>query len=227
MQVVSQRERSLALLFASSLGFLLGFGFIPTAQHFYELLSPFLPQTGVLLSDLIAKAAFPLLAGIFWFSLPRRKMSGMSSQSLASLFWTFPLPCLIALIFGWSHLGQGLLQTGITTDTLLSLYWYVLLIPIGEEWLFRGWVYSIAEWLWPQKYFTFTNPFPTSLWVSAIAFSLWHIQNISQDSWPLVLFQVAYTLMVGIWLGHLRWQSGTLWLPILAHLLINLGAALL
>ena len=104
--------------------------------------------------------------------------------------------------------------------------WYFLLGPVGEELLFRGWAYGLCLKLWGPRSPTLTNPLPLPIWFSTITFSLWHLQNFGHEPAGFVVFQLAYTIFAGLWLGYLRWGSGTMWVPILAHIALNLSANL-
>ena len=102
--------------------------------------------------------------------------------------------------------------------------WAWIIVPIGEEFLFRGWLLDLFQRVF-RNIFAPSLPFlPLSVWGQAIAFSLWHIQNLGQTSPYLVGLQLFYTFFVGIWLGLLRWQTGSLFVAILAHCLLNMLA---
>ena len=105
--------------------------------------------------------------------------------------------------------------------------WYLVAVPIGEELLFRGWIYKIYETIAGQKPMTATNPLAVSIWMSAFCFSLWHSQNIVVEGWAFGLFQIFYTFFVGLWLGLLRERSGGLLGPVAAHILLNIFGSLL
>ena len=163
---------------------------------------------------------FPLLSALFALSLPKRRSEIRHFPDCSLIFMSF-LPLLIAFAFGkiiGNHLRWDL------DDHLVDTLWYLVFIPFGEECLFRSWLYGILDRVWPGKMFTATNPLPIAVWGSAIAFSLWHIQNFTNSSPGLVFLQIAYTLVTGLWLGVLRNKTGQVWPGVFAHTLINLAA---
>ncbi len=133
---------------------------------------------------------------------------------------------IIAFAYGYFRHGPSFGEYLATRSGQMSLAWYVLLIPFGEEFLFRGWIYQIGERFFRDRPGFLTTPFPASVWLSALAFSLWHLQNLSQDGAGMVAFQMGYTFFVGLWLGYLRWQSSGLFIPGCAHIALNLATVL-
>lgn len=172
---------------------------------------------------------FPVLAGLFYLSVPSRASHLPAGTRWEHPWKTFALPILISLVFGWFHPSPPLLQTlRVEPDRAwVWLTWYVLFIPLGEEWLFRGWMYNLFERLWPGKFLTATNPLPVSVWMTSVAFSLWHWQNLGTDPLPLVALQATYTFFTGLWLACLRWQYNSIIPAIGAHATLNLAASLL
>jgi membrane protease YdiL (CAAX protease family) len=145
----------------------------------------------------------------------------------ASLWISLPLPILLAFLFGFFDDFPGLTQ-GIPGDSRLlwALVWSLGLSPLGEELVFRSGVYRLVDFFYPNTMASFTNPLPLCVWGSAIAFSLWHLQNWDTLGAVKTLFQCGYTFPVGLWLGWLRWRTGSLKPPLAAHFSINLAAIL-
>jgi membrane protease YdiL (CAAX protease family) len=93
-------------------------------------------------------------------------------------------------------------------DFIYAFVMIALLPAIGEELMFRGVVQRIfSEW------FKNVN---TAIFVSAILFSAMHMQ----------FYGFVPRMLLGLLLGYLYVWSGSLWLPILAHL-VNNGAAVI
>lgn len=220
LQVLSRYEQLAAFTVTITLGAMLSVGFIPTSRSFAGFLLRWFATPPPMAATLVEMASFPILSAFFWWTLPKRK-STPPYAPVMPLFQISILPLLIALGFGAIHPTPSSLQSLFSPDML----WYSLFIPVGEEYLFRGWFYQLVDRLWP-KFASVTNPLPTPLWMSSIAFSLWHAQNIGIDSLSFVLFQMVYTLFTGLWLGYLRWKTGKLLLPIFGHISINFLSSL-
>lgn len=219
--VLSTRERTLALGITIALAALLAAGFIPTSQSFFRWIYQILSLQSHHIKTLGELASFPLLSLFFYLSLPGSKITCRKFPQYSFLLQISLLPLMVAFTYGWIHPGPSLVDIWRVTPSVAEIWWYLLFAPVGEEILFRGWFYNISERLWPKKMFTATNPFPTAMWTSAIAFSFWHIQNLSQAGPGLTTFQILYTFFAGLWLGYLRWKGGGLFLPITFHLAVN------
>ncbi len=220
--VASRQDRRAAFLIALGTGLFLAAGFIPVAQGIVDsAMAPFLPGRARVLAWL-GCFAFPLLAWGFHLSFPRPPKPAQPQFP----GWSFPLPLGIGLLYGLWDASPGIFSLVGTPETQLAAVWAIGLAPIGEEFLFRGWLYSFANRLWPGRFASATNPLPLAVWVTAFAFSLWHLQNWGTEAPIRVLWQTAYTFPAGIWLGWLRWRSGGLLLPILAHIGLNAATAL-
>ncbi len=237
-----------AWILTAGLSGILAAGFVPTSAEFFHYLVPHLTppwdQVGQMLS-------FPLLALFFYLSLPRGEETPRQTPSLrgrkaaeaisssrlgargllrlrlamtnsVSVPVSFcvqisVLPVVLALLCGLFRPGP---------KAPLALLWYVFSIPVGEELLFRGWIYGILSRRWPQMA-SDTNPLPVALWLSAAAFAIWHLQNLTREPLTLVVFQLLYTFLTGVWLGYLRWKTGKLLFPVLGHIAVNLSAGFL
>lgn len=157
--------------------------------------------------------SFPLFAFLLFITVPQKREA--RPEGFWNLFRLSLLPLLIALIFGVVKRRYALPSSG------NNWMWICLAIPLGEECLFRGWVYRLVNSYTRGAYLTATNPLPAAVWASSLAFSLWHIQNAPLLSSGFLAFQLVYTFWAGVWLGVLRWQTGGITVPILAHAAIN------
>jgi membrane protease YdiL (CAAX protease family) len=220
-RTATPRERLLAALLAVSAGTSLAVGCVPVAQSIVDsFVAPYLPGRAHVLAWL-GCAAFPFLAGVFYFSFPRPKFP-VHSGAWRSL----PLAVLIAWVFGFLDGVPSFTFFLGSPETRLALAWALFFAPLGEELLFRGWLFSVSHRLWSGANASYTNPLPLAVWVSAGAFSLWHLQNWGVDSAPRVLFQTLYAFPVGLWLGWFRWRTGSLIAPLVAHWAINFATVL-
>jgi membrane protease YdiL (CAAX protease family) len=144
---------------------------------------------------------FTILPGINW-------MMGINEQ--------LSLPDWLGGIENWmreseeeaARLTEVFLQAETIYGLLLNLFMVALLASVGEELLFRGVLLRI-----------FTQGFRNihiAVWLSAILFSLFHLQ----------FYGFLPRMALGVIFGYLLVWSGSLWLPILAHFINNASAVI-
>lgn len=92
---------------------------------------------------------------------------------------------------------------------------FTLLIPITEEIIFRGWVFEISDRVWGAS----NRLIP--VFMSATLFGLHHLQYYGFHLGRFALFQVAYTILLGLALGHLRWKTGSIYAGLVLHIGMN------
>jgi membrane protease YdiL (CAAX protease family) len=95
---------------------------------------------------------------------------------------------------------------------------FVVLGPLGEELLFRGTIFELAQ-----------RQFPASTWApvifSSVFFSAHHLQLHGFHVTSFVLLQLAFTLPMGFVFARLRVLSGSVWPGFVVHVLTNLPHA--
>lgn len=89
------------------------------------------------------------------------------------------------------------------SSPLLTLLAIGIFAPIAEEILFRGAIYNLFKDN-VGKY--------VALIISSILFALIHLN----------IYQASYTLFIGLFLGIILMKTGSLWLPIIFHIVYNL-----
>lgn len=222
--IISARNRALGIFISMSLGATLAFSLLPSIHSFYQLVSSWISLPLIAHNKLLEMSFFPFVCAFFYLSLPKRvRILCETSTACLKVLPTFCVPLLIAFVFGWI---QGNYFSAKIENPAQDLFWFLLCIPLGEELLFRGWLWGLFTALFKGVFFTLTNPLPSQLVFTSLVFSLWHLQNIHHVSWPFLLFQLLYTLLTGLWLGYLRWRTNKILVPTLAHALINLTASL-
>lgn len=112
---------------------------------------------------------------------------------LANLMaWLVPLPAELANLFNQVTLGPP----------LVSLFTLAIVAPLTEETLFRGLflrAFARRYGVWP------------ALVLSSALFAFFHLN----------VWQALAAFFAGLYLGHLRLSTGSLWPPIVAHALFN------
>lgn len=107
-----------------------------------------------------------------------------------------------------AELTELFLETGTTADLLLNFVMIAILPALGEEFLFRGVIQSIfVKW--------FRNSHIAVI-VTAFLFSFIHFQ----------FFGFLPRFALGLYFGYLLIWSGSIWLPVAAHL-VNNGLAVI
>jgi membrane protease YdiL (CAAX protease family) len=140
---------------------------------------------------------YALALGIALFSFPFAGWLGQINEQI-------PLPAsLMTMEKEATRELEAFMKAGSPLDILYNLLVMALLPAICEEALFRGSLQRILI-------HAFKNPW-VGIIVTAILFSAFHMQF--QGFLPRVF--------LGILLGALYWYSGSLWVNILAHFVIN------
>jgi len=88
---------------------------------------------------------------------------------------------------------------------------FFLITPIAEELLFRGFIYGQTERL----------KIGSPVIISSLLFGLHHFQYFNYHLTPFAVFQIVYTLILGLMLGNMRKNTKNIYLGILVHILIN------
>jgi membrane protease YdiL (CAAX protease family) len=93
--------------------------------------------------------------------------------------------------------------------------------PIGEELLFRLFIFYIVYRFLDKN--RFKNPALGTIIITSIQFGFFHILNIFISSYPLYFIagQVLFAACAGAYFGFLRYKSGTILVPICAHIIFN------
>lgn len=100
----------------------------------------------------------------------------------------------------------------------LTLLMLLLIGPVLEEFLFRGAIWRLLQGL--------RSPTKVAWLTTSVLFSLSHFMawfRVPEEWHPFILYQTAYTLMLGLYCGSLREKTGSLAAPTVVHLVFNLG----
>jgi membrane protease YdiL (CAAX protease family) len=165
----------------------------------------------------------PLLVGFFWAVVRRHGLDagvylGLTRFSLRHfLTGVLALATLAAALYAIAHFAKLDIVPTFQTDTYTSARrdgWLVPLLlaavvvaPIGEEIMFRGFLYR--GWVRPGSVVT----------PILVLTLLWTGMHLQYD-W----FGMSQVFLTGLLLGWLRWLSGSTALTIVLHMLVNLEA---
>jgi membrane protease YdiL (CAAX protease family) len=139
------------------------------------------------------------------------------------------LPAGLEGVEAWMRQSEAT-ATALTEQMLsgtswLDLTWSLLIIAIlagfGEELFFRGLLQQWLGRLLGRKQRVMMGQTPDwvkhlSIWVVAFVFSAIHLQ----------FFGFFPRLLLGAWFGYLLWWSGSVWVPVAAHMTNNALSAL-
>ncbi|MFC2151371.1 lysostaphin resistance A-like protein [Bacteroidota bacterium] len=166
-------------------------------------------STAYLKFNLISNRSFVLIFFIFLAAIP-------FINSLALLNEGMQFPEWLKGIEIWMReketSAQKLTEAFLKMDSLSSLFFNIIMIGIlpavGEELIFRGVFQSLfAEW---------TKNIHVGIIIAAILFSAMHMQ----------FYGFLPRMILGILLGYLFYWSGSIWAPILGHLVNNTTAVI-
>lgn len=110
----------------------------------------------------------------------------------------------LTIALGLYGSAVGVRSRIVEESTALGIFNSIVLAPLCEEILFRGYLHTAL-----QRFL----PFIPRLLLSAAAFALFHIEN--------GLLFVLFVLPTGLLLGLARERSGSIALPLLIHALMN------
>ncbi len=149
-------------------------------------------------------------------------LRGLRAQQLLPLLLLLPIALIasevdnvIGLIFPAPDAQLVVQETldKLPTDTRLSVLETLIvavgLVPVVEEWFFRGVV---------QQGLVASMGAAGGIFVTALFFALGHGAGLSPQAWGAL---VAQTLVLGITFGYARHRTGSLLAPILLHIGVN------
>lgn len=101
---------------------------------------------------------------------------------------------------------------------LSSGFW--LLSAPAQELVYTGFLYGRFIRLYPAPLHR-RLPVPWAVPITALFFSLWHVQNFADLPIDYVVFQLGYTFFGGLGHALIRLVTGSVWYPILVHMIVN------
>lgn len=164
--------------------------------------------------------------------LPHEQFGKVKLVAFAS---TLLLPIILAQLLGlWRHIGLGVPRSWLFTfvalltcvpfltlglrippDTTISGAFTIQAInAVAEELLFRGVIFALLIRL----------PLGRALLINGVLFGAMHLlHGVMDGDWAAAGHQALMTVLGGLLFAALRAETGSLWPPILVHMLINLS----
>lgn len=194
---------------------------LTATRHDFKFTPNVIHQNGLILS-LSSLAAAPFVVGLsLWFASLRKEMRvrdylGLRWPGMLAVF------CWSAVFMTFVFMGEfavGALKDPQSNNVMLEyyrhagsvpLFWLAVVVigPISEEFFFRGFVFTGLQ-------YSRLGARGTIILTSAV----WAAIHVQYD-----ISGVAFIFFVGILLGSARWKTGSLFLCILLHSLLNLLA---
>ncbi len=100
-----------------------------------------------------------------------------------------------------------------------------IVVPLAEESLFRGVLFSMLLWGF-GKLFSERTAGILTLVVSTVVFASAHLNNLGHYPTSFILFQVVFSLILGLAFGYTRLKTGSIYPSFVLHALFNLAGTL-
>jgi membrane protease YdiL (CAAX protease family) len=100
-----------------------------------------------------------------------------------------------------------------------------VVVPLGEESLFRGVLFSMLLWGF-RKLYPSRVAGNLTLILSTLVFASAHLNNLGHYPTGFILFQVGFSIIVGLGFGYSRLKTGSIYPAIILHALFNLAGTL-
>jgi len=151
-------------------------------------------------------------------AFPRLTLPGTIILMIGGAFLTLfimPIFAVVApsLMEGYSEL---IASSGIAGFTLVSILATLVIAPLNEEVLFRGVSFALLKKA--NLKFWAVNV------IQALCFGITHLQfqaGFQGGIKYLNIVQGTYAFVLGLFLGYIREKTGSLWGPILGHMIFN------
>lgn len=187
---------------------------------FYSLLTYRLSKLLQVIFQNIIEGIDPIIvSNLFWLGLAawpawrKKQESGLipdierikkSKKELIVPVVTLILGLIVFIFFGITKLFH---------NVQIPIF-FIVLTPFIEELIFRGWLWGKLE---PHfKIWTIV--------ITAAFFSLHHLEYYNFQLSYFVIFQIIYTFALGMILGRVRSITGSIYVGLLLHILLNLAS---
>lgn len=194
----------------------LSFLFARSGQFVYEFLIDQFNVTTKVYQDLIFFSYFVWVGLLIGLWKPR-----LFGLQLGKSIEYGKLILTVALFVGLSTSAYVLL-VGSTPyhGGILQLLPNLLLVPLGEEMIFRGILFAgllyVLDKLYPPK-----TSAALAIIFSAVSFGFAHANNLFYNPIGFTLFQIFFSTVFGLLFAYVRYKTESLYPPILFHAIMN------
>ena len=181
-----------------------------------------MPATQWLASKLVANPEFrgtvSSVSIILGVGLLIRRQKTIRHQTFLSqwkIFYYLSLFLVLGLLV-FNILNQPVAKITGRARMPLEVFDLIVLLPVAEELIFRGAIWSKLEKINPAYIAVLAG--------TSLLFGVEHLGYWAQTNWPLppeAYFHAISMIFAGVFFGFFRFKSGSLTIPALLHMLAN------
>jgi membrane protease YdiL (CAAX protease family) len=170
-------------------------------------------------NDIFSDAVYLFVAfmPVFWapkfFGYQTGSITRHWKMLLGMMVFFVGAPLLYRLIMGETPFGGN------------TWFFEGVVVPLAEEGFFRGILLSTFLWGFGKLY-----PAATADWLailfSTLIFSTAHLNNLGEYPTGFILFQVGFSMLLGLAFGYARVKTGSIYPAMILHSLFNLAGTL-
>ncbi len=198
-------------------GLILAWGSVYFNNTFYQAVS----QTphNIYVNDILSDLVFLFLGfmPVFWaprfFGYQIGAMAKYWKSLLGLTIFFVGAPLIYRLIAGSTPFGAN------------TWFFEGVVVPLAEESLFRGILFSMMLWGFGKLYSERTAKTLT-LVLSTLIFASSHLNNLGHYPTGFILFQVGFSVILGLGFGYTLIKTKSIYPAILLHALFNLAGTL-
>ena len=200
-------------------GVVLVWGVVFANTILYETLSRRNPLVHPFINDinsdmvLLFVAFMPVVFAPKFFGYGTGKISRHWKMLLGMAVFFTGAPLLYRLIAGETPFGAN------------TWFFEGVVVPLAEEGLMRGILFSILLWGF-RKYYIESTAGWLAVIFSTLIFATAHLNNLGDYPTGFVLFQVGFSTIIGLAFAYTRLKTESIYPAILLHALFNLAGTL-
>ena len=200
-------------------GVVLVWGVVLANNMVYAVISRQNPHIHIYLNDIFSDivllfvAFMPILWAPRFFGYQFGTISRHWKMLTGMTVFFVGAPLLYRLIVGETPFGAN------------TWFFEGVVVPLAEEGLMRGILFSLLLWGFGKLYQE-----PTASWMtvifSTLIFASAHLNNLGSYPTGFILFQVGFSTLIGLAFGYTRMKTDSIYPAIILHALFNLAGTL-
>jgi len=200
-------------------GIVLVWGVVLANNMIYDTISKQNLQVHTYINDIFSDAVLLFIAfmPVMWmpkfFGYQVGTISKHWKMLLGMTIFFFGAPLLYRLIMGETPFGAN------------TWFFEGVVVPLAEEGLMRGILFSLLLWGFRGLYKESTAGWLTLIF-STLIFATAHLNNIGVYPRGFILFQVGFSTIIGLSFGYTRLKTDSIYPAIILHALFNLAGTM-